>query len=466
MAMVRCGFYFSDYRGVAPRTHRSLRLLADAMPKGWTLETVFRYKFDFLKSRAFSDIRTYLLYDNFRRMTGEEVRRCESRIATPFSTIRIMTKVGNARYPKMAGLPDNAFFANLVHAWEKFFVSRKIDVFIGCLTDDYAGLVGMDVARSLRIPTVTIYPSRFSNSIIIADKDYYPLFYKRLGKAELDRAYRKAMELTLPEKPLNVETTAFVGTQFNLASPRALARLCYQGVKNFVAFYFRIPAVERKMWLSTKELVFRQVKYFFRSLFARFLMSPEPRRKEKYVFFPLHFFDDATIMAKVPFINQYTLIENIARVLPHGTYLYIKPHPHWKAADMEFFRTRRITKLPNVRLLHYSVNSKKLIRGSEYVIIINSSVGFEALALGKKVVSFGNEYPADVIPQLKSVDELYHIDRLNIDKEKVRKFIANMYAHSIFQESRDYMTGSFGAGDSRNMVLAIKDSYEFIAAKK
>jgi len=250
----------------------------------------------------------------------------------------------------------------------------------------------------------------------------------------------------------------------NLLSIFTIARLVSAFFRNFRSYYILLPKEDRKLWYSTFELIVRQIKYFFRSSISKLFFSYEPKKGEKYILFPLHYTDDASITVRAPTINQFNLIEEISKTLPCDTVLYVKPHPHWKCSDIKLSCMRRLKKLPNVRLLRVESDTKELIKNSECVLIINSTTGFEAMALGKKVVSFGKDYPEDVVPRIKSFEDMYNTDNIKFDEKKSKIFVGQYYAHTIFQQLPYYISseGFTEYEDVRKIAREIKNAYLFL----
>ncbi len=111
---------------------------------------------------------------------------------------------------------------------------------------------------------------------------------------------------------------------------------------------------------------------------------------EPYYFFPLHVFDDSQITVRNPeFYDQAWVLEHISRVMPHGMKLVVKLHPGLDGAVPTRF-LRAMKKLDNVVLLKGNVNAHEVIKGSAGVIVINSTVAFEALLHRKPVLVLGH----------------------------------------------------------------------------
>ena len=186
-------------------------------------------------------------------------------------------------------------------------------------------------------------------------------------------------------------------------------------------FDTRVGLLSKYLNLKKTSLFVRQVQYIFKenkelyySLFdnpIKFSLSRVARnckRKMKlkfinkyyskiessdsYFLYPLHFHPEAStsVLAK-EYTDELNVIENISKNLPFGKLLYVKDHMSAAGySTMAFYK--KVSSLPNVKLLHYSENTKELIQGSEAVITLTSTVGYEALLLHKKVFLFGEVF--------------------------------------------------------------------------
>lgn len=135
----------------------------------------------------------------------------------------------------------------------------------------------------------------------------------------------------------------------------------------------------------------RNAKRRLRSSRVRKLYQ-EPRSDEKFLLYPLHFHPEAsTSILSGTYLDEYEVIRNIAFNLPEGVRLYVKDHVSaWAYPSVDFYR--RIRKLPNVRLLAPEQPTKQLIKQSVGVITLTSTVGYEALLLGRQVFLYGSVF--------------------------------------------------------------------------
>jgi hypothetical protein len=117
-----------------------------------------------------------------------------------------------------------------------------------------------------------------------------------------------------------------------------------------------------------------------------------PEYADKFLLYPLHFHPEAsTSILAGTFLNEYEVIKNIAFNLPQGVNLYVKDHTGaFGFPAVEFYR--RLKALPNVSVIAPDAPTKRLIKSSIAVITITSTVGYEALLMGKRVFLFGTVF--------------------------------------------------------------------------
>ena len=144
-------------------------------------------------------------------------------------------------------------------------------------------------------------------------------------------------------------------------------------------------------YLRPSRFVTNYVRERARALAARKLYSElDPDRK--LVYFPLHVTDDYKIKRVIPHcVDQASLIEQVAAALPHGYDLVLKEHP-MSVGRNRLGMLRRLTRLENVGLLDPQTNSHELIRRSEAIVVISSTVGLEALMYAKPVLTLGQPF--------------------------------------------------------------------------
>ena len=191
---------------------------------------------------------------------------------------------------------------------------------------------------------------------------------------------------------------------------------------------------EHKGWNIINLLKNELSNFFKQKIRKRFINKnsiKDIKFHEKYVYFPLQFEPERTILISAPFYtNQLELIKNIARSIPIDYLLYVKEHPaqilhNWR--KIEYYK--EILRLPNVRLIDTSISSTTLIKNSNLVATVTGTVGLEAAALQKPSIVFGDSIYSELscVHRIKNISILPEIIRLSLKKKlnpnEIQKFI-------------------------------------------
>lgn len=161
-------------------------------------------------------------------------------------------------------------------------------------------------------------------------------------------------------------------------------------------------------------------------------------KTEDYAFFPLHYDPEIATMLYAPFFtDQIYVIKQIARSLPVHFKLYIKEHP-----AMVGYRTRayyqELKKIPNVKLINPSIPSFSLTKNARLITTITGTAGWEALLLGKPVITFGNVFFNKIssVKQCRTIEELPYLikaqlEQFSYQENEVLNYISAMFADGI-----------------------------------
>ena len=119
---------------------------------------------------------------------------------------------------------------------------------------------------------------------------------------------------------------------------------------------------------------------------------PKP---EQYIFYAMHFHPESSTSVNAKYFNdEYTNIIAISNSLPYGQFLVVKDHPTGAGMHGEYFY-HRLKYLPNVVFVDPKSNSLDLINGSNGVITVTGTIGFQALLLKKPVFHFAKTHYSD-----------------------------------------------------------------------
>lgn len=110
------------------------------------------------------------------------------------------------------------------------------------------------------------------------------------------------------------------------------------------------------------------------------------------VLYPLHDERDFQVAVRERHaIPQINLLTYVSSRLPPGFHLYVKPHPEHSAAHHTLLWQRLVDR-PNVTFLSPTMSAKEAIEGSDLIFTLASSLGFEAIQVGKPVVCYGQPF--------------------------------------------------------------------------
>jgi len=136
-------------------------------------------------------------------------------------------------------------------------------------------------------------------------------------------------------------------------------------------------------------------KFYLRCLFARSsIYDPMPEGPvDKGVVFPLQYEPEASLLYFAPHIvNQVSFVETVLKALPYGRVLWVKEHPNqFGALDTSAWRQLK-SRYGNLRFIHGRQNGRELIKRCSLAVTISSSMGMDALLLGRTLLVAGNVF--------------------------------------------------------------------------
>lgn len=199
-------------------------------------------------------------------------------------------------------------------------------------------------------------------------------------------------------------------------------RIDYSKYLNIKKLVKRIRCIERINW-ADRDNLYKDHNIHIRTAIGR----SWPRRinkkiaeigiygkinpDQRYIYFPFHYTEDAQVRLKYPEgYNQYELIRNIGRNLPVDFKLLVKEHPAY-AGGYSLRELRDLSRHPNIVVLHPNISSKEIFEHIDFVITINSTVGYEALFYDKIVITMGSSFYESFpgVINIKDAKEIYPI---------------------------------------------------------
>ena len=183
----------------------------------------------------------------------------------------------------------------------------------------------------------------------------------------------------------------------------------------------------------------RELRKKYRENFMEKNLDKNIENDSPFVYFPLHQEQERILLLGAPFyVNQFEVIQDIAKSLPMGYKLYVKDHSMmnirgWRSVS----EMKKIMNLFNVKLLHYSADSEEIIKKSSLVISIKGSSAIQAAFHNKPSIVFENVglYQLSSIHKLQTINELPQAIRKSLKKkvypDELRKYLDAVNEHTF-----------------------------------
>lgn len=289
---------------------------------------------------------------------------------------------------------------NTIALLHKIFQENQIHFIVNEMVANMCSYLLSKIGSTYGVPYVSLMGSRFPGYITIGltdgsdEADLYKKKFELLEKKELEpsnleknfiRQYLINFDSTTPDY---MKISGMTETSF-LNAIRRLIKNVIELFGNFrIGLIFPYDPFLGYVYKYSFLNKLRTLKRVIRCQTGN--IKYDSVEDEKFVMYPLHYHPEAsTSVLSWANFNEIDIIRTIACSLPRNFKLYVKDHPTAKGF-LSFRDYRRIKSIPNVRLIDAKLNSKYLIRKSYGVITLTSTVGYEALILGKPVISMGN----------------------------------------------------------------------------
>jgi len=290
---------------------------------------------------------------------------------------------------------------------EEFQPKMILTQYIG---ENISNLLLYKIGKKMNIKTIMPVPMFIHNKIILSDN---------IVGSEIIDEYKKIIE--------NFEDTSNEFTENYIKKENFSQTLKIQSTynPNILNSSQKIKHYKKRIFTNLEPIYKNKGKSQIKLIKNKFQQYFEIRKREEflnsnsikkieddnYILFPMQSMPEAKVLTISPFYsNQITLIENIAKSIPINTILYVKEHPIQKTKlwrSVEFYK--KIVTIPNVKLIHPSVNSQELIANTKAVVLISGGTGFEAIFHKKPVILFSDE----IYEELSTVTKVSKFDNLH-----------------------------------------------------
>ena len=315
---------------------------------------------------------------------------------------------------------------------ERFLRSHRVEVVFGEGTWGFE-LMAWLVSQRIGIPMVTPVTTRIPNDrFYFADAKSGDLF-QIAESAPVDRAWAEEFLITWTQRP----------TQPRFAQD--IRTFDWWWVREFAIGFFRpkLDLYDETLWPLHLRIRDRLRRLANKKMFSLFRPYDRPRGQERFVLFCLHHQPESSVdVLGCLHSNQAALIETLSRLLPATHKLWVKEHPG-ALGDRSISWYRKLSRLPNVRLIDPFQEIYGLIRSADIVVTISGTVGYEAAllrvpALGLAPVFFAPLMSNDISARTHPLEwrflEILAAPRTDATTEEHRKrvdFLARLRANSF-----------------------------------
>jgi hypothetical protein len=302
---------------------------------------------------------------------------------------------------------------------EKLLISA-FDFFEGLYTDSrpdfiittsgYASmphLVSFAVAEKLKIPILSLLHSRFESYLIPSYNPYNNIDWidsylrkpDKISDSSKSKAKNYLSNFRLQQKKPDYSEIImrYRGLDLNII---------FRFFRYIYRYYINGVYANDHTKKSPFQKIIGTIKPKVGRLYFNKLIRWDQWDKEcDYIYFPLHCQPEASTMTLSPFyLNQPSVIENIAKSLPGGIRVIVKEHPEMIGKrGLEYYR--RLQRIVNVDVVSPVENSFELTKKAKLIVTITGTVGFEGLMLKKPVITLGDTLfnKCSLVRQLKDV---------------------------------------------------------------
>lgn len=433
---------------------------------------------DLLGDRLFEDIRRStedlkarvkkyeFIYDSpylNRQYSAEEIMEIEQWLGISLNYIATFDKDFYDRDRRRdrrdaAGLMQ--FGTGMALFFRDFFINNDIRAFFTNMEDDIFSIVALYTARRLGIKLIGYTYAKFPRKGVWLRDNIRDVFTWNDKLPDWEEINHQYQENTIAGKWVMERNAGY----FSMASIRQR----FKGL-HFNRAYKRYIKMVIKQYPPEKYIIEctdlgREVRKYLTSFIRRKRVRSvivEPDFNDKYYLFALHYMQDAQISYREPMLDQFELIKNIARAMPAGHYLYVKPHPHFFGSDVSFKDLKSLKLYSNIKIINPSAPPQKLIRNAKCVVTVNSATGFEAIIVGVPVITIGHDFYCrdDLCHVVRDINDLPAalMAPSKVSRKTAEDFVRAAYASTIWIKGIQYDYGYYGLSDEegKNIGVAI-----------
>jgi hypothetical protein len=187
--------------------------------------------------------------------------------------------------------------------------------------------------------------------------------------------------------------------------------------------------------------------------------SAEFVQNSDYVFYPLQYFRESRVLVRAPaFYKQSWLVEYLSRSVPHDHELFVKDHPNQVGAQP---KSEIDAMLSHAQALDPNFSMVSILENASAVVVLNNTVGYEAILHGKPVVTLGKGFytPSALTYNVRNINKLSTIIAKAISERGPGEKDIIEFAHEVIEGSFQGEWGNQNENNLHNLSISIRTFY-------
>lgn len=277
-----------------------------------------------------------------------------------------------------------------------------------------------EMCKSANVTVLMLYHSKFGHNCLISENFYQLDIKENLNHIESRNRNFNELQEYLKKNSLGKQLVHHKNAIRKSKKDKIRAAFEYisqssHTTKTNYGYYGRSKAKVLTKFIITT------LKRRYREHYINKNLKHEIPKGKPFIYFSLHQDPERVLLIEAPlYTNQLEIIKNIAKSLPIGYSLYVKEHPTQVMRDwrpITFYK--ELLKIPNIELLHPSVNNEEILKKCSLVITISGTGSLEAAFYKKPSIIFTN-LGYSILPsvtKINSIQDLPNVIRSSLKKE-------------------------------------------------
>ena len=161
--------------------------------------------------------------------------------------------------------------------------------------------------------------------------------------------------------------------------------------------------------------------------------------QERFVYYPLHVPHDAALTIRSPeYLDQYALLDYLARMIPPDHTLVFKEHPALVGA-VDYLRVKKLLRsYDNIKMINPATPNYDVMKKAVMIVTVNSKSGAESILLGKPTIVLGDAFytSSPLVTKVESLKELRSImPKLLLITERTKEQEIKEYFQCVWDQS-------------------------------